>query len=104
MDVFGVGINGCSGCSGCTITISKSALKVDLGRVLLYQGNKPASVLCQDFWSDALPVELSCPNLVRAVLSSQVFFREIVNHVYFTGFLPRDCELCFLYRCCSQRL
>ena len=43
-------------------------------------------------------------NLVRAVLSSQVFFKEIVNHVYFTGFLPRDCELCFLYRCCSQRL
>lgn len=43
-------------------------------------------------------------NLVRAVLSSQVFFEEIRNHVYFPGVLHRGCELCFLYRRCSQIL
>ena len=70
MDVFWVAVEGCilGGCgwmclggSGCTITISESALKVDLGRVLLHQGIEPPSVLCQDFWSDAQPVELSFP-------------------------------------------
>ena len=70
MNVFWVAVEGCilGGCgwmclggSGCTITISESALKVDLGRVLLHQGIEPPSVLCQDFWSDAQPVELSFP-------------------------------------------